>query len=134
MRCACDNSRLLRFPGASPPRAALRDSIAIEVQAASTLAAELAELEAQPAELAAAAAEAAAARDNCADLEDAVAAQRMELERLRSEAQRADQFILRQARYPSLAAHDCSRFPNVATDIRSARSLRSCRLSLREEG
>ena len=49
-----------------------------------------------PPEEATAAAEAVAARDSCADLDDAVAAQSMELERLRQEAARADTFLLRQ--------------------------------------
>ena len=89
---ACFSRRLTRLPSA------LRDSVAAEAQTALALAAELAELDAPPPELAAATAEAAAARDSCADLDDAVAVQRMELERLRDEAQRADQYMLHQVR------------------------------------
>jgi hypothetical protein len=92
-------------------RPGLRDSIAAEGNTAATLEAELAGLHAalrqqQPAvagggavsELALLAAAAAAARDTQSELQDACAAQRMELARLQDEARRAETYVQGQAR------------------------------------
>ncbi len=111
-------------------RAALRDSVAAEAQTAATLEAELAALQAAlhseaavapgaddattdggRSELASLAAAAAASRDTANELEDACAAQRMELARLEDECGRADRYIEAQARR---APHACVADASVA--------------------